>query len=86
MAKSMAKSKVGRDDGTTMVRVRFNADEMRDLDAWTAIHGETGASRSTTVRLLVSRAIAIDNQWEIAKSRVFDEGLRPNELTSENDG
>jgi hypothetical protein len=82
----MMKSKVGRDDGSTSVRVRFTAEELRDLDAWSVIHGGPGATRASTVKRLVERAIAIDNQWEIAKSSVADEGLRPDELTSENDG
>jgi hypothetical protein len=68
------------------VEVRFSNDEAAELDAWIEEFGE-GVKRPDAVKILVRRAIEIDRDWSRAKgSAIRDEGLRPQELTSENDG
>jgi 3-oxoacyl-ACP reductase-like protein len=68
------------------VEVRFSRDEAADLDAWIAEYGD-GLTRPDAIKVLIRRAIEIDRDWTRAKRDVIrDEGLRPQELTSENDG
>jgi len=67
------------------VEVRFSPDEVMELDSWIAEHGQ-GLSRAGAIKVLVRRSIEIDREWTRAKRAIPDEGLRPEELTSENDG
>jgi len=68
------------------VEVRLSPEEAAELDDWITEHGD-GSTRPDAIKVLVKRAIEIDRDWARAKRNVVpDEGLRPQELTSENDG
>ena len=43
-------------------------------------------SRPEATRHLVRSAIAVDKEWERAKRIASEEGRRPDQLTSENEG
>lgn len=67
------------------VEVWFSSTELADLDAWVAACGRE-LSRSDAVKALVREALAISREWEAAKTAAQpDEGLRPDQLTTEND-
>jgi len=68
------------------VEIRLSAEEAAELDAWIAEQND-GMTRVDAIKLLVQRAIEIDRAWEDAKRAALpDEGMRPDELTADNDG
>jgi len=68
------------------VEIPLSAKEAAELDAWIAEQNNE-VTRVDAIKLLVHRAIEIDRAWEDAKRAALpDEGLRPNELTADNDG
>jgi len=68
------------------VEIRLSADEVAELDAWIAEQND-GMTRVDAIKLLMQRAIEIDRAWEDAKRAALpDEGMRPDELTADNDG
>jgi hypothetical protein len=68
------------------LEIRLSADEVAELDAWIAEQND-GMTRVDAIKLLAQRAIEIDRAWEDAKRAALpDEGLRPDELTADNDG
>ena len=87
MAKTKARAEAqnGREQAAA-VEVRFSPEEVRELDAWIAAKGSDPATRPDAVRQLVRHALAVHREWDRAKAyAVRDEGLRPEELTAEND-
>lgn len=68
------------------VEIRLSAEEAAELDAWIAEQND-GMTRVDAIKLLMQRAIEIDRAWEDAKRAALpDEGMRPDELTADNDG
>jgi hypothetical protein len=68
------------------VEIRLSAEEAAELDAWIAEQND-GMTRVDAIKLLVQRGIEIDRAWEDAKRAALpDEGMRPDELTADNDG
>jgi len=67
-----------------VVEVRLTPEEVRDLDAWIAAHRSHAPVRADAIRTLVKAAIG----GRAAAGRIGppDEGLRPEQLTCENDG
>jgi hypothetical protein len=49
------------------VQVRFSAEEMSDLDAWIAERPQAALSRSGAIKELLSKAIRLEREWELAK-------------------
>jgi hypothetical protein len=72
-------------DRSDVIEVRLSQDQLRALDAWRVQHREA-VTREDAVRQLVHAALSRELQQAIAKGdgRV-DEGLRPEQLNSEND-
>ena len=67
------------------VEVQFSSEEIAELDAWRADQTPE-LTRPEAVKTLVRRAIDIEREWEEAKrSARPDEGIRADELTTEND-
>jgi metal-responsive CopG/Arc/MetJ family transcriptional regulator len=72
-------------DKSEIIEVRLSQDQLRALDAWRAQHREA-VTREDAIRQLVHSALSRDLQRMIASGdRPVDEGLRPEELNSEND-
>ena len=67
-----------------IVEVRLTPEEVRDLDAWIAAHRSHAPRRADAIKSLMRSAI---KRREAADRKgPPDEGLRPDQLTSENDG
>ncbi|MET0745374.1 MAG: hypothetical protein ABWY78_18530 [Microvirga sp.] len=73
-------------DRSDSLEIRLNSDQLRALDAWRVKHRETAATREDAVRHLVQAALSHELQLSLAAGhRPVDEGLRPDQLSSEND-
>ena len=73
-------------DRSDPIEIRLSFDQLRALDAWRMKHRESAATREDAVRHLVQKALSHELQLSLsAGNRPIDEGLRPDQLTSEND-
>jgi len=73
-------------DRSDPIEIRLSFDQLAALDAWRVKHRETAATREDAVRHLVQAAFSHELQRSLtAGNRPIDEGLRPDQLTSEND-
>jgi len=70
--------------GGCTVEIRFTSEEVRDLDAWIAAHRSHAPVRADAIKSIVKAAIRGRPVAPLGLPR--DEGLRPEQLTSENDG
>ena len=70
--------------GGCTVEVRLTPEEVRDLDAWIAAHRSHAPVRADAIKSIVRAAIR--GRPIASLDRPRDEGLRPDQLTSENDG
>jgi len=69
-----------------MVEIPLSAKEIAELDSWIAERNDE-MTRVAAIKVLVQRAIEVDRAWQDAKRAALpDEGLRPDELSAENDG
>ncbi len=66
------------------VEVRLTHDEVRDLDAWIAAHRAHAPVRAEAIKSLMKAAIRA--RGIASRTGPPDEGLRPEQLTCENDG
>jgi metal-responsive CopG/Arc/MetJ family transcriptional regulator len=72
-------------DESEVIEVRLSQDQLRALDAWRVQH-RGAATRADAIRQLVHSALSRDLQQTIARGdEPADEGLRPEQLNSEND-
>jgi hypothetical protein len=68
------------------IEIHLTGDQLKALDAWRAKHRDLAANREDAIKHLVQSALSLEIQQEAARrSTVVDEGLRPEQLTSEND-
>ena len=68
------------------VVVHLPTGELDALDAWLARQNDPDLTRAEAIRHLVTAALSHDLERRIAQRSIHvDEGLRPEQLTSEND-
>ena len=67
-----------------VVEVRLSPEEVRDLDAWIAANRWHAPVRAEAIKSLMWAAIR--ERGVARRTGPPDEGLRPEELTCENDG
>lgn len=67
-----------------IVEVRLTREEVRDLDAWIAAHRAHAPLRADAIKSLMKAAIR--ERGITTRTGPPDEGLRPDQLTCENDG
>jgi len=73
-------------DRSDAIEIRLSSDQLRALDAWRVKHREKEVSREDAIRQLVQAALSRDLQQPVSAGNYpVDEGLRPDQLTSEND-
>jgi hypothetical protein len=73
-------------DRSDAIEIRLSSDQLRALDAWRVKHREQAVSREDAIRHLLQAALSRDLQQPVsAGDHPVDEGLRPDQLTSEND-
>ena len=73
-------------DGAATVEIRLTPGELRDVQAWIAAHWPRRPALEDAVKMLVKAGL--DASWRGRNTRGGppDEGLRPEQLTCENDG
>jgi hypothetical protein len=67
-----------------IVEVRLTPEEVRDLDAWIAAQTSLAPVRADAIKSLMKAAI--EGRAMASRKGPPDEGLRPDQLTCENDG
>ena len=70
--------------GGCIVEVRLTHEEVRDLDAWIAAHRSHTPRRADAIKSLMRAAMR--GRETANRQGPPDEGLRPDQLTCENDG
>ena len=70
--------------GGCTVEVRLTLEEVRDLDAWMAAHRSHAPVRAEAIKGIMKAAIR--GRATTRGNGPPDEGLRPEQLTCENDG
>ena len=69
------------------VNVRLTREEIRELDAWVAAQRVPGLGRAEALKRLMKLGLNASWGWKNTKAGLMpDEGLRPEQLTCENDG
>ncbi|HEX2134752.1 MAG TPA: hypothetical protein VHG30_02445 [Microvirga sp.] len=69
------------------VELRLTPEELRQLDAWIAAHRAERIDRAGAIKKLMMAGLDRTWPWRTERSgAVRDEGLRPDQLTCENDG
>ena len=83
----MVKQRSGPTGEGQSVELRLTPEEVRQLDAWIAAHRAERIDRAGAIKKLMMAGL--DRSWPWRAERgagVRDEGLRPDQLTCENDG
>jgi hypothetical protein len=70
--------------GGCTVEVHLTPEEVSDLDAWIAAHRSHAPVRAEAIKSIMKAAIR--GRATARGNRPPDEGLRPEQLTCENDG
>ncbi len=70
--------------GGCTVEVRLTPEEVRELDAWIAAHRSHAPLRAEAIKTIMKAAIR--GRLVASLDGPPDEGLKPYQLTSENDG
>ncbi|MBM6593232.1 hypothetical protein [Microvirga pudoricolor] len=70
-------------DRSDVIEVRLGPEQLRALDSWRVRHREA-ATREDAIRQIVHSVLSQDLGQGAVRGQV-DEGLRPEQLTSEND-
>jgi hypothetical protein len=69
------------------VDVRLSREEIRELDAWISAQKVPGLGRAEALKRLMKLGLDASWQWKNSQAGFTpDEGLRPQQLTCENDG
>ena len=68
------------------IEIRLTPEELRDLQAWIAAHRGRRPPLEDAMKTLMKAGLDASWNWRNARGGPPDEGLRPEQLTCENDG
>ena len=77
---------ISRERDDTIIEVRLTPEELRDLQSWIAAHRARRPRPEEAIKTLMKAGLDASWRWRNARSGPPDEGLRPEQLTCENDG